>query len=207
MIFATPQPTSISGESSVQSNVETIVRNLAHDLRQPLSAIESIAFYLDLMMEDGDAKTRKQVSRLRHLVQQTNWVVSNAIHTAGSAPLALAVADMGTIVSEAVTAWAAESGSQVTLVRPDQIRQQLLDEQQITLALTNVLSFTPRAGSAFVTIASTESSTEVEITSAEMRAPEEDALAMRATQRIIGQHGGSLLISESSVLIRLPLRF
>jgi signal transduction histidine kinase len=206
MRFATSHVTPGSGESSAQPNVESIVRNLAHDLRQPLSAIESIAFYLDMMIDESDSKTRKQVNRLRRLVQQTNLVVCNAIHSIGGAALTLAVMDLGELVAEAATDWASETGSRVTLVRPNQVRQQLLDGQQISLALANVFSFLPRGGSVFVTVSATLDVSAVEIEAAELRPPESDSLALLATQRIVEQHGGTIEFSDS-VFIRLPLRF
>ena len=57
-----------------------IVRHLAHELRQPLSTIESIAYYLDLVLPPEAPKARQQIDKLQQLVEQTNWIVSNAVH-------------------------------------------------------------------------------------------------------------------------------
>src|SRR4051794_24518142 len=105
-----------AGESRVEPNADTIIRNLAHELRQPLSALESIAFYLDLMLTQEDPKTRKQLRRLRHLVQQSDWAVSNAILTAGVSPLTLNTLNLADVVADAATSWAAEHSLQVGLV-------------------------------------------------------------------------------------------
>jgi signal transduction histidine kinase len=55
------------------------VRHLAHELRQPLSAIESIAFYLDLVLPPNAANAREQLAKLQDLAEQSSWMVSNAM--------------------------------------------------------------------------------------------------------------------------------
>ena len=208
MPLASVSKTALFGDSSALPDVESIVRNLAHDLRQPLSAIESIAFYLDLMMVDENSKSRKQVNRLRELVQQTNWVVSNAIHSTGSARLSLEITDIGSVAADAATKWASETGSQVTLVRPEQIRSQLLDEQQISLAFENILSFFNRGSLVHVSITTCDQQAEIELSSIELRLPEADCLALQATERIIDQHGGSLHFDPPAMVrVVLPYRF
>jgi nitrogen-specific signal transduction histidine kinase len=42
-----------------------IVRRLAHELRQPLSTIESIAFYLEMILPRTEAKARRQLRKLQ----------------------------------------------------------------------------------------------------------------------------------------------
>ena len=64
----------------------SMVRQIAHELRQPLSTMESIAYYLDLILPRDDEKARTQVERLRQLVDQSNWIVSNAVHYVQAAP-------------------------------------------------------------------------------------------------------------------------
>jgi signal transduction histidine kinase len=58
------------------------LRDLAHDLRQPLSTIEAIAYYLTLVLPRDDQKTHEQLDRLQHLVEQSNWILSNGLHLA-----------------------------------------------------------------------------------------------------------------------------
>jgi signal transduction histidine kinase len=56
--------------------------DLAHDLRQPLSTIEAIAYYLTLVLPRDDQKTHEQLDRLQQLVEQSNWILSNGVHLA-----------------------------------------------------------------------------------------------------------------------------
>ena len=201
-----------AGESRVEPNVETIIRNLAHELRQPLSALESIAFYLDLMLTQEDPKTRKQLRRLRQLVQQSDWAVSNAIVTAGVTPLTLSAVNLADVVADCATNWAAEHSLQLGLVRPDQFRIQLLDEEQIRGLLRNVLSFIRRGSHASIVVSASETDAELVIEAEEMRLPEVDSLALCAIQKVVGLHRGVVRIEEGPedarrVRVTLPFRF
>jgi nitrogen-specific signal transduction histidine kinase len=52
---------------------------LAHDLRQPLSNIEAIAYYLSMILPPDDAKIQPQLARIRELVEQSNLILSTAL--------------------------------------------------------------------------------------------------------------------------------
>jgi hypothetical protein len=64
-----------AGNSVVVSS--EMIRTLAHELRQPLSTIESIAYYLTLILPE-DEKTREQLDRIQQLVEQSNWMLNSA---------------------------------------------------------------------------------------------------------------------------------
>ena len=57
--------------------VPELMRTLAHELRQPLSTIESIAYYLTLILPQ-DEKTTEQLGRIQMLVEQSNWMLTSA---------------------------------------------------------------------------------------------------------------------------------
>src|ERR1700688_4596521 len=61
---------------------------IAHELRQPLSAIESIAYYLNLALPRDSRPARKQARRLQQLVEQSNWILTSALQLADETPLA-----------------------------------------------------------------------------------------------------------------------
>src|SRR5579863_8284117 len=64
------------------------LQTIAHELRQPLSAIESIAYYLSLALPRDSRPARKQARRLQHLVEQSNWILTCALQLADETPLA-----------------------------------------------------------------------------------------------------------------------
>jgi signal transduction histidine kinase len=58
---------------------ENVLRGIAHEIRQPLGAIESIAYYLSMVIPDTDSKHREQLTRIQQLVEQSNWILSNGL--------------------------------------------------------------------------------------------------------------------------------
>ena len=58
---------------------ESILPSIAHEIRQPLGAIESIAYYLSMVLADSDGKHREQLTRIQQLVEQSNWILSSGL--------------------------------------------------------------------------------------------------------------------------------
>jgi signal transduction histidine kinase len=87
---------------SMPQSTEFLLNNLAHELRQPLSTIESIAYYLELALPHSDPRVIEQLTRLRHLVEQSGWIVSDAIALSKSPCPLPGVVDLDEIVSEFV---------------------------------------------------------------------------------------------------------
>lgn len=52
------------------------MEELAHELRQPLSAIESLAYYLEITATDE--QTRVRLEQIRFLVERTNRILNQA---------------------------------------------------------------------------------------------------------------------------------
>jgi signal transduction histidine kinase len=55
-----------------------LIRRLAHDLRQPLSSIECIAYYMDMVLGDHEPELQMQCEALRRMVQQAHWLLEDA---------------------------------------------------------------------------------------------------------------------------------
>jgi signal transduction histidine kinase len=81
-----------------------VLRSVAHELRQPLSNIESIAYYLTLVLPCGDSKVKEQLSRIEELVEQSHWILSSALQLACPAAIAPEDVDLEEIITEAVSA-------------------------------------------------------------------------------------------------------
>jgi hypothetical protein len=56
---------------------ENVLPAVVHELRQPLSAIESIAHYFSLL--HGVDKQRQNLGRIQQLVEQSNWILSSGL--------------------------------------------------------------------------------------------------------------------------------
>lgn len=85
---------SLETSATMPADLEQLLRHLAHELRQPLSGIESTAYYLDMVLGEAEPEISQHCERLRRMVQQANWLLDDtsiAIHIASSAcaPVAL----------------------------------------------------------------------------------------------------------------------
>ncbi len=54
------------------------VRDLIHDLRQPLSSIEAIAYFLEMTLPVEQTQARQYMRRLQQLVDQTSAILEHA---------------------------------------------------------------------------------------------------------------------------------
>ncbi len=63
----------------VRRQVLTVVSELVHDLRQPLSVIEACADYMDLVLPEDDRRTRQQLELLRQQVSDANRIMHEAL--------------------------------------------------------------------------------------------------------------------------------
>ena len=63
---------------AAQSCVDDLVCGLIHDLRQPLSSIEAIAYYLEMTLPADQTEARLYMRRLQQLVDQTGSVLRDA---------------------------------------------------------------------------------------------------------------------------------
>ena len=66
------------------SHSEELVRELIHDLRQPLSSIEAIAYYLEMTLPPEQTEARLYMRRLQQLVDQTSSVLGDAAAGVGT---------------------------------------------------------------------------------------------------------------------------
>jgi nitrogen-specific signal transduction histidine kinase len=57
---------------------EETIRELVHDLRQPLSSIEAIAYYLEMTLPADQFQARQYMRRLQQLVDQTSSILDQA---------------------------------------------------------------------------------------------------------------------------------
>jgi signal transduction histidine kinase len=82
----------------------SVLRAIAHEIRQPLSTIESIAYYLTLVLPRGDGKIHEQLTRLSQLVEQTDWILNSGLHLADPLPVAPVPVDLEKLVRHAIAA-------------------------------------------------------------------------------------------------------
>ncbi len=96
-----PQPGGVNQTDAASVQAGDVVRHLTHELRQPLSTIESIAFYLRMVLPE-ESKAAPQLEKLHDLVEQINWVLSDAVHLLQAAPVNRQVADLRELIVRAL---------------------------------------------------------------------------------------------------------
>jgi signal transduction histidine kinase len=57
---------------------DEVVRDFIHDLRQPLSSIEAIAYYLEMTLPAEQLQARQYMRRLQQLVDEANSILHHA---------------------------------------------------------------------------------------------------------------------------------
>jgi signal transduction histidine kinase len=212
-------------ESASPYEAAGVVRHMAHELRQPLSTIESIAYYLDIVLPLHDGKSRVQVERLQQVVQQASWILSDAVHFLQASPPSPQTIDLSEFVSHAVT----EAGvTEATWVQLDLSQEPVLarlDPDQSRHLFRNLLFFFRQVSrpNPFVWIKTlnTEDSVQVrfeadgvDFNTAEMEAmfepftshlPAGSGLALASVRRIVEAHNGTLDL-QTIAPMKLSLR-
>jgi signal transduction histidine kinase len=77
-----------------------ILPTLAHELRQPLSTIESIAFYLELALPHAEPRVKAQLERLRDAIAQSDGILRDALALAQLGEPRPAAVDLNEIIEE-----------------------------------------------------------------------------------------------------------
>ena len=59
-------------------SADEAIRNLVHDLRQPLSSIEAVAYYLEMTLPPDQLQARHYMRRLQQFVDQAESILSRS---------------------------------------------------------------------------------------------------------------------------------
>ena len=65
--------------------IDHTIRDLAHDLRQPLSAIEAIAYYLEMTLPAEQLDARQHLLRVQQLVEHSSAILTKALTASAGA--------------------------------------------------------------------------------------------------------------------------
>jgi hypothetical protein len=82
------------------NHVADVIRQLAHEIRQPLSGIESIAYHLDMVLSTEKPGLREKLERLREMVDQANWILEDALYAVQPLPFEPEVHSLNDLLSE-----------------------------------------------------------------------------------------------------------
>lgn len=204
------------------------VRHLAHELRQPLSGIESIAFYLQMVLQNAEPNVRAQLSRMHQLVQQAGWILSDSVHAMRNVPPARQQVDLEAMVSEFAADGALHDEANFRLLPARDLPPVLVDPQHLRDMLVTTVEFfrnfargsepvlfalRPSEGMVCLTIGSRAEETNAHLLRrlldpmAEVE-DDEEALAMGSLRRTVEANGGQFAMDFSPTgELRVELRF
>ena len=120
---------------------KAVVLHLAHELRQPLSTIETTAYYLRILLSQQNEKAQQQLEKMQQVVHQANWILSDAVHFLQAAPPHPQLVDLDELVSESVSETARGEPAWVQVHLAPQPTLVRLDLEQAHHLLRNVLLF------------------------------------------------------------------
>ena len=125
--------------------VQDVIRHLTHELRQPLSALESIAFYLQMTIGGGGSDLGAQINRLQQMVDNANWVLSDVLHLMHMAPPNPEAVDLTELAGEVLTeSWVSE-GLAIQQEFAADLPAAWVDIEQLRHLLRSVLQFLRRS--------------------------------------------------------------
>ncbi|MEO7144493.1 MAG: hypothetical protein ABI165_13425 [Bryobacteraceae bacterium] len=192
-------------ESGLAPETAGIVGHIAHELRQPLSTIESIAYYLGLVLQTEQPKVRRQLEKLQQLVEQSNWIVSNAVYLTQAATPAPERVDLNEIVSVSLA-----GAPCVELCLAEFLPLVWLDPGQAQHLVRNLIHFFRGAAGPdrpiVVATSFTAGEVSLDLTCASAGCCEstESGLTLASVRRVVESHNGRLRIAPDSIHVGLP---
>ncbi len=196
---------------------ENVLPLLAHEIRQPLGAIEAIAYYMTLL-HGNDHKQREQLARVQRLVEHSNWILSSGLALADPRPAAPEAVDLEEMILHAVSSRSVPSDPPLKLFLAPDLRLVHLDPGYGRVLLENLLclfrQIATEADPALLRAAATPEGVEMELSTAApgyrsaAALPPGSSLSIDCASRIAAMHGGSVACSVdplSGIRVRVML--
>jgi len=194
------------------------LQTIAHELRQPLSAIESIAYYFSLALPRDSRPARKQARRLQQLVEQSNWILTCALQLADDTPFTPQPLNLEELIIQTVNVRRAEGEPRVHLELAGGLPLVSLDPGRGRILFENLLTLFRQLASDLhpirVTTAAEEHGVSLGIACAipgyrsEASLGPGCSLSLQSARRIVEGHGGTFSIhvdGESGVSLNVVL--
>ena len=194
------------------------LQTIAHELRQPLSAIESIAYYFSLALPRDSRPARKQARRLQQLVEQSNWILTSALQIADNTPLAPQPLNLEELIIQTVNARTAHGDPRIQLDLSGGLPLVNLDPGRGRTLLENLLTLFRQLASDLhpvrVTTAAGEGGVTLGIATtipgyrSESSLGPGCSLSLQSARRAVEGHGGTLSIhvdAASGVSLKVVL--
>ena len=185
------------------------LQTIAHELRQPLSAIESIAYYLSLALPRDSRPARKQARRLQQLVEQSNWILTSALQLSDNTPLAPQPLNIEELIIQTVNARATHGDPRIHLELAGGLPLVSLDPGRGRALLENLFTLFRQLASDLhpvrVTTAAGEGGVSLGIATtipgyrSEASLGPGGSLSIQSARRVVEAHGGTFSIQVDAV--------
>ena len=188
-------------ESASDYSEENVMRTIAHEIRQPLGTIESIAYYLSMTLPQADGKNREQLTRIQQLVEQSNWILSNGLDFLDARAAAPETIDLEELITQVIAARPVSLDPPVECDFAHALPLVRLDPGFGRAMMVNLLALFRQVATetyrASIRTRATENGVEMEVSSAApgyrsiASLPPGSALSLDSARRIAVLHGGS----------------
>jgi len=201
-------------EINVNLDAAQVVRHLAHEIRQPLSTLESLAFLLDIALDQPGASAREHVAKIRQQVDEASSILDDAVHYVQACPLAPAPLALNQLLAMALAERPAGGGVGLHLDLSPEPCEASLDRKQALHLARHLLALATRLSrrDSSVHVSTERRGGEVRLKLAwfgdhrsieelwrrfeplSSDAPPGGALSLASARRIVEAHGGELEI-------------
>jgi two-component system OmpR family sensor kinase len=188
---------------------QVALQSIAHELRQPLSAIESIAYYLSLVLPRDDERLREQVGRLQQLVEQSNWILTSGLDMADKTPPSPQPLDLEEVIIHEAAAWTSQGNPQPQLALTGGLPLVRLDPGRGPALIKNLLAlFQQISGSAYPVRMQTSATpmgvcllitTPAQGYRSESSLGPGSSLSIASARRVVTAHGGTFALDVDAV--------
>jgi nitrogen fixation/metabolism regulation signal transduction histidine kinase len=89
-------------EVNTNHNLPSLMARLTHEMAQPMGAIESIAYYLRMVLPKEDQRTQRHLERIEELVACVNGTLSDAVQYLRQASSEPEEIDLHTLIADAL---------------------------------------------------------------------------------------------------------
>jgi signal transduction histidine kinase len=182
---------------------------VAHELRQTLGTIESIAYYLSLVLPRENGKIQEQLARLLQLVEQSNWILSSGLRLADPLQVSPELVDVEELITQVVSARSVAGDHAARLDLQGSLPQVRLDPSLGRALIGNLLilfrHLATEAHTVLLRTSAAANGVSIEISTAVPGYRSEAALgpgsmlSIESARQIVEAHAGSLSVEIDAV--------
>jgi hypothetical protein len=125
-----------------------LIETLVHELRQPLSAMESTAYYLTMVLPPTERRAQDHAASLQRLIEQANWILSCGLQLADASPIRPEPVDLEELIRQTIASQIAEGGGAPRLDLAGGLPPVRLDPGRARFLVEHLLAMTGRVSDA-----------------------------------------------------------